>query len=62
MQICIKWLYKRGLKIRMLQSGVYKKKFGKAGGVINSLFDLLGKINSNFPLNKSKNRDFIILI
>ena len=42
-------------------TGVYKKTFGcGGGGEINSYFDILGKINSLFPLNKSKNRDFII--
>ena len=43
-------------------AGVYKKQeFGRAGGgEINSYFEFLGKINSLFPLNKSKNRDFII--
>ena len=41
---------------------MYKKqKIGHAGEAeINSHFDFLGKINSIFPLNKSKNRDFII--
>ena len=33
---------------------VYKKqKFGRGGGEINSIFDILGKINSICPLNKS---------
>ena len=45
-------------------TGVYKKQeFGHSGGgEINSYFDFLGKINSIFPLNKSKNKDFIIKI
>ena len=40
---------------------VYKKqKFGHRGGGIYSYFDFLGKIDSRFPLNKSKNKDFTI--
>ena len=46
----------------MVFPGVYKKQeFGRSGGgEINSYFDFLGKINSIFSLDKSKNRDFII--
>ena len=44
-------------------TGVYKKtKIWSRRGEINSHIDFLGKINSIFPLNKSKNRDFIIKI
>ena len=41
-------------------TGVYKKNKNLVvqGGEINSDFDFLGKINSIFPLNKSKNRAF----
>ena len=44
------------------QGCIKNKNLVTQGGGINSYFDFLGKINSIFPLNKSKNKDFIIKI
>ena len=47
------------LNDRVAQGSMKNKHLVAEGGEINSYFDFLGKINSIFPLNKSKSRDFI---
>ena len=42
-----------------MTESIKKQTFGRrGGGEINSYFDFLGKINSIFPLDKSKSRYF----